>query len=525
MKKRQQLLTAACVTAAFVMIGGGAASAQELYDPPIWGDDLEPGERLWWHRAKHNAAGHPQEWGYDLLGVRHLSGRDWRRRRDGQSGNANEAFVIYEKRVHAMAAGTVIACWRNAPENAQAGDTHPNVTDRRIALGGNFLWIEEDDGERVLYAHATPGSIPQRLCPHNDTLFASAYATNDDQMPAASHVPAADRARVATGEFLMLAGNSGNSSEPHLHIHKISSAGAALRLDFRRGLSSPWVNGGADLNTWQSYAGSPIPQGSVLVWPPSRLGPEYARHKLDADSFQRMFLHLSDSGYQPSTFDTYSVGDKAFINFVWHPATGEWGALCLRPESEFQAAISAAENDNSDPVLVESSLDGHMRIRYSGIFVRNKPGRWRARHLLPEAEHLEVMNKARDDGFSPASVSVVSLAGVRIYTVLYNQDDIGHWNIKSKIPEGEFQRVFDEQKGAGRHPTYVNSYMHNGRPFISAIFAQKAGTQVSVGFDMPPKAYQDAYDLNAEAGLLTRSVTSFDGAQQRHRYAAVWWRR
>jgi hypothetical protein len=117
MKKRLQWLSAACVIAAFLTIGGGAANAQELYDPPIWGDDLEPGERLWLHQAKHSAAG-PQEWGYDLLGIRYLSGRDWRRRLEGASGHDNDAYVIYGKTVHAMAPGTVIACWRNAPENA-----------------------------------------------------------------------------------------------------------------------------------------------------------------------------------------------------------------------------------------------------------------------------------------------------------------------------------------------------------------------------------------------------------------------
>ncbi|HZX39858.1 MAG TPA: hypothetical protein VFF37_16305 [Streptomyces sp.] len=521
MKKRRKSLTAACVMAAFVMIGGGAARAQELYDPPIWGDDLEPGERLWWRRAKHSAAGHPQEWGYDLLGVRHLSGRDWRRRLEGKSGNANDAFVIQGKRVHAMVAGTVIACWRNAPENAQAGEKHAQIANRRISINGNFLWIEEDDGERVLYAHAIPGSIPQRLCPHNGTLFAAPYAENDNQMPAESHVAAGSRARVAAGEFLMLVGNSGNSSQPHLHIHKIDASGAAARLNFRRGLSSPWVNDGADLDTWQSYAGSPIPQGSVLVWPPSRLGPEYARHKLDAGSFQRLLLHLSDSGYQPYFFDTYSVGGKSFINFVWRPSTARWSALCLRPESEYEAAVSAAENGESDPVLIESSLDGGGRIRYSAIFVKNKPGTWAARHQLTEEQHQNQLEQARRDKLSPASISVVSLVGIRFYTVLYNQDDIGGWNIKSKIPEGEFQSVFDEQKRAGRHPIYVNSYMHNGRPFISAIFAEKGGT-ASVGFGMSAKDFQDAYNRNVGGGLLTRSVTSFDGARREHRWAGVW---
>lgn len=518
-------LTALCAAAA-------PAGAQQLYDPAIWGDDLAAGERLWVSKAKHSSAGHVQEWAYDILGQRHLSGDRWSSRKEGRSGEANDAYVIHGKPVHAMSAGTVIACWRNAPQNPRGSRgnesntayLHPRVLDDRIPLAGNFVWIEEDDGERVLYAHGIPGSVPARLCPHADSIFATAYTAAEDQMPAASMVPAARRVRVAAGEQLMRVGNTGNSSEPHLHIHKLDASGRAERLNFRRGLFTPFPdNQRADLNDWRSHAGQPIPAGPILLWPPRRLGGEYARHGFPAGDYQRMFMHLSDSGYQLSWLDAYSVGGSSFLNFVWHPASAQWSAIHLASESAYQAAIDAAERNRADPVLVESSLQGG-GIRYSAIFVNNRRGGWRVRHGLTRAQHLEVMEQARGENRSPASVSVVSVGGARQYTVLYNGDDIGEWRIEAEIPESGYQGVFDAQRRAGRHPIYVNAYMHQGQPYLSAIFAQKAGGQVSAAHGLSPSAYQDAYDQNTGAGLRTRAVTSFDGASSQHRFGAVWWR-
>jgi hypothetical protein len=527
----------ACIAAAALVVlctaGPAPAWGQELYDPAIWADDLAPGERLWVPKVKHSGTGHPQEWGYDILAQRHESGTRWSSRRAGRSGEANDAYVIYGKPVHAMAGGTVIACWRNAPENprgSRSGDErsdylHPRVLDDRIGLGGNFLWIEEDDGERVLYAHAIPGSIPARLCPHAATLFPAPYAQGDDQMPAASLVPAGPggRPRVAAGDLLMRVGNSGNSTEPHLHIHKIAAGGAARQMTFRRGLFTPFPNQSAGLNGWRSHAGSPYPAGPVLLWPPRRVGSEYARHGLPAGDYERMFLHLSDSGYQLSWLDAYSVGGASFMNMVWHPARAHWSALHLATAADYQAAVAAAERDNADPVLVESSLHGG-QVRYSAIFVRNRPGGWLARHGLTHAQHLEVMGQARSAGRSPASVSVVSVGGTRFYTVLYNGDDIGEWRVEGEVAEADFQRVVSARTREGLHLVYVNAYMHQGQPYLSAIFARKAGARVSAAHGLSASAYQDAYDQNTRAGLLTRAVTSFDGASSQHRHAAVWWR-
>lgn len=508
------------------LLAAPAAHAQQLYQTPIWADDMAADERLHTDKAQHSEPGHPQQFGYDLLGLRHTGGRNWSRQNAGTSGNGNSTYVIYGKKVHAMAAGTVIACWRNAPPNPRAGQVHPEVTGKRIPLPGNFLWIQEDDGERVLYAHAIAGSIPSELCPYDATLLMNPYPDSQNQMPAATVLPLFNRPRVESGQFLMLAGNSGNSSEPHLHVHKIDAAGAASPISFRRGLYSMWTNGGADFDVWHRFGGNPIPPGPVVVWPPRRAAGEAAGHGFAASTYQPIFDHLSDSGFRQMVLDTYRVGGTSFLNFAWRPALGQWRASTLVSAAQFQQHLEADSAQGFDPVMVESSLGSGGQVLYSVTSVENVPGTWIAVPNLTYDQHLDVSAQALAANLSPASISVVSVNGERRYTVLYTPRDLGAWAIQSRVRESDLEDVVADQAQQGRHPVYVNAYMHGGDPYLSVIFAERAGTAVHWNYSMSGaelQAESDTWGLNGE-GLFTRSVTAFDGAQQQHRFAAVWYR-
>src|SRR5690606_26162516 len=85
------------------------------------------------------------------------------------------------KPVYAMRSGTVIACWRNAPENPRpklSTDTttgkewlHPKFKAGLIPGGGNMLVVEHDDGTQMLYAHMVTGSISSNLCPKSAATY------------------------------------------------------------------------------------------------------------------------------------------------------------------------------------------------------------------------------------------------------------------------------------------------------------------------------------------------------------------
>ncbi len=107
---------------------------------------------------------------------------------DGDAEN-NASYFAYGEDVFAVADSTVVAVRDDIPENV------PGLMSRAVpvtldTLAGNFVVLDLHDGRYATYAHLQPGSI----------------GVQPGQ-------------RVRRGEVLGRVGNSGNSTEPHLHFH------------------------------------------------------------------------------------------------------------------------------------------------------------------------------------------------------------------------------------------------------------------------------------------------------------------
>ena len=111
----------------------------------------------------------------------------------------NESFFAYGEELLAVADGVVTVTQDGIPENVPR--QAPVVPITLESAPGNFVILDAGDGHYVLYAHLQPGSL---------------------------RVKAGDR--VAKGDVIGLVGNSGNSTEPHLHFH-VCDANAALACD------------------------------------------------------------------------------------------------------------------------------------------------------------------------------------------------------------------------------------------------------------------------------------------------------
>ena len=104
----------------------------------------------------------------------------------------NQSFYCYGLDALAVSDGTVVAVMDNIPENI------PNSGKLAIApvtvenVGGNYVVIDIGNGKYAYYAHLIPGSLK---------------------------VKAGDQ--VTRGQPIARVGNSGNSSEPHLHFHVV----------------------------------------------------------------------------------------------------------------------------------------------------------------------------------------------------------------------------------------------------------------------------------------------------------------
>jgi murein DD-endopeptidase len=108
----------------------------------------------------------------------------------------NKNYRAYGAEIHAVADGVVTQTKDGIPQNVP--NQPPVVPITLETIGGNHVIMDIGNGLYAFYAHLQPGSVRVRV--------------GD---------------KIRRGQVLGLLGNSGNSTEPHLHFH-ISSANSEL---------------------------------------------------------------------------------------------------------------------------------------------------------------------------------------------------------------------------------------------------------------------------------------------------------
>lgn len=101
----------------------------------------------------------------------------------------NSSYYAYGQEAIAVADGVVVGTKDSIPENIP-GPASRAVPITLETVGGNYVMVDIGGGRIAFYAHVQPGSLRVRV--------------GD---------------RVRRGQVLALVGNSGNSTEPHLHFH------------------------------------------------------------------------------------------------------------------------------------------------------------------------------------------------------------------------------------------------------------------------------------------------------------------
>ncbi len=110
----------------------------------------------------------------------------------------NESYLLFGAEVIAAAPGRIVATRDDVPENTPP-NPRPGIGPNDLA--GNFVNQDLGGGRFALYGHMQPGSL--RVKPGD---------------------------QVVAGQVLGLVGNTGNSSEPHLHFQVMDSRGGASNL-------------------------------------------------------------------------------------------------------------------------------------------------------------------------------------------------------------------------------------------------------------------------------------------------------
>jgi murein DD-endopeptidase MepM/ murein hydrolase activator NlpD len=121
-------------------------------------------------------------------------GDDGKTHRGDSSKNAS--YFAYGSEALAVANGVVTEVKDGIPENVPGGE--PAVPVTLETIGGNHVIVDLGAGRFAFWAHLQPGSVRVKVGEH-----------------------------VKRAQVLGLVGNSGNSSEPHLHFH-VSDASSPL---------------------------------------------------------------------------------------------------------------------------------------------------------------------------------------------------------------------------------------------------------------------------------------------------------
>ena len=82
----------------------------------------------------------------------------------------------------------------------------------------------------------------------------------------------------------------------------------------------------------------------------------------------------------------------------------------------------------------------------------------------------------------------------------------------------------DQAHADGLALNFVNAYIHQGQQNFVALVSRQPNNSWVARHDLSLAEFESEWNERTEAGLLTRSVTAFDGVQNSHIFAGVWFR-
>jgi hypothetical protein len=166
-----------------------------------------------------NAAGN--RFAYDI-GIVRWTGSQWTDATK-PSASDNAGKLVWGRAVRAVAGGQVVSCRRGSPDNPLGAivDKDANFVKIRHTVDPFDLTRTEF----ISYLHFKQDSVPLDVCPNvcpEDAPDCDAGTDGVDPDGAELAVPV----DVLAGQFIGSVGNSGNSTNPHLHVHLSTAEGA-----------------------------------------------------------------------------------------------------------------------------------------------------------------------------------------------------------------------------------------------------------------------------------------------------------
>lgn len=453
--------------------------------------DLNIGEFWTMNGCIHGPGSEGSQWfGYDMgvWGINaegNYENKPWLK--PDKDGTENSHFRIWGKSIHAMADGHVLELVNNCPGNptplqwSSDEDLRTKMENQKNSYWGSFtnggsgnhFYIQHGD-EIVLYAHMQEGSL--------NTKF---LITPWNPKPA-----------VKAGEFLGRAGNSGNSSGPHLHIHAVQGSKPEVGPLRPIILKNCWaIDNDLIINNpvqglWSRIVNQGIPEGNPIdwykqdcfLWPGSTIPewPELVMLEIPEDQFQSVFDNMKTRGFRPVWIDAYTMSTfplkKTFFNLIFRPSSGVTHQVRFGlSKDEYQEAYNKWVKEEKYRLVHVEGYYSHKsdQISYSSIFVKSSGPSFTAYHAKSKEEHQSLYNDlTKNQGYVPVNISVVSSNGQRYYSALYDKRNVGKADARSTLSVADYQEKFNINANLGFYLAYLNSYRHEGEINIVAIWYQ-----------------------------------------------------
>jgi Dual-action HEIGH metallo-peptidase/Bacterial tandem repeat domain 1 len=239
-------------------------------------------------------------------------------------------------------------------------------------------------------------------------------------------------------------------------------------------------------------------------------GRQIARHGVSSAGYQAMFDSITSAGYRPVWVDGYEVGGSTFFNAVFEPTTVSWVARHNMTAAGFQTEFDQWTGEGLRLSQVDSYLVNG-QVRYAAIFDSSPSPAWTAYHGVSQATHQATFNSLVEQGYRPVNISAVVSGGSRTFTALYDKASVGSFFTLTGLTEAAYQTQFEANVDAGRRLAYVNAFMEDGVPKLSAIWDQENTGSWVARHAQTAAQYRAEYDARVgQSSLLVRRVAGYE---------------
>jgi len=249
---------------------------------------------------------------------------------------------------------------------------------------------------------------------------------------------------------------------------------------------------------------------------------EYVRRGVPTNQYQQVVDEAVESGYRLEWIDGYTDDGKVHFNVIFRtndPAIA-WASHHNMTGTTYQQYVDKYRKEGFILDHVDSYGVGN-EVRYAAIWKKSSDA-FTAYHGKTSAEHQESFNSLTSKGWTPKVISVASVQGKLFYTALYTKQAIGNFEARSLLTLSEYQTKSEQNTANGRHLHYLNSFVHEGKPRFTAIWAEEpkvSGFKANHG--LTGDKFQSSWEDALSVGFSTQAITGYEDAGN-VRFAAYW---